>query len=40
MPVNQPAKTIVEPARKIKVLREADVVVVGGGAGGIIGAAP
>jgi 2-polyprenyl-6-methoxyphenol hydroxylase-like FAD-dependent oxidoreductase len=29
------AKTITEPARKIKVCREADVVVVGGGPGGI-----
>ena len=35
MAVNQPAKTIVEPAREIKVIREADVVVVGGGPGGI-----
>ena len=32
---NKPDKTITEPARKTRVCREADVVVVGGGPGGI-----
>jgi hypothetical protein len=35
MAAKTPAKTITEEARKIKVCREADVVVVGGGPGGI-----
>ncbi|MGD0794681.1 MAG: FAD-dependent oxidoreductase [Dehalococcoidales bacterium] len=35
MPKQPAAKTITEPARKIKVWREVDVVVVGGGPGGI-----
>ncbi len=34
----QPFRTITEPARKIKVFREADVVVVGGGPGGVASA--
>jgi ribulose 1,5-bisphosphate synthetase/thiazole synthase len=29
-----PGKTVIEPAREIKVCREVDVVVVGGGPGG------
>jgi 2-polyprenyl-6-methoxyphenol hydroxylase-like FAD-dependent oxidoreductase len=33
-----PARTITEPSRKIKVFREADVVVVGGGPGGVASA--
>jgi hypothetical protein len=35
MPARPSTKTITEPARKIKVFREVDVVVVGGGPGGI-----
>lgn len=35
MPAKPSIRTITEPARKIKVFREADVVVVGGGPGGI-----
>ncbi len=35
MAKQSPVKTITEPARKIKVWREADVVVVGGGPGGV-----
>lgn len=35
MPKQPTVKTITEPARKIKVWRECDVVVVGGGPGGI-----
>src|SRR3972149_556907 len=35
MPAKPSIKTITEPARKIRVFREADVVVVGGGPGGV-----
>jgi hypothetical protein len=35
MPQNSAVKTITEPSRKTKIWREADVVVVGGGPGGI-----
>jgi hypothetical protein len=34
----RPSRTITEPARKLKVFREADVVVVGGGPGGVASA--
>jgi ribulose 1,5-bisphosphate synthetase/thiazole synthase len=35
MEKEQSLKTITEPAKKIKIFREADVIVVGGGPGGI-----
>lgn len=38
MKEEQPGKTILEPAREIRVCREVDVVVVGGGPGGIAAA--